>query len=127
MYAWRSTVVEWFRALDLKSCAPDFKLLSDHQLALFQVVPDSIPQLRLYVGSWSVTKCGYLLILIHITYLYYRKSFRYLSFQVLVALLYTDIRHIKSLLIKLKFIRVFFHNASCQSGFLICLRNSLRP
>ena len=66
-------MVEWFRALDLKSCAPEFKFLSDDQLDLFQLIPNSILQLRLYVGSWSATKCSYLLILINIIYLHNRK------------------------------------------------------
>ena len=43
------------RAPDLKSGNPEFKSRPDHQLDLFQVVPDSTPRLRLYIVNWSAS------------------------------------------------------------------------
>ena len=41
------------RVSGLKSEDPEFKSRSDHQLDLFQELPDSTPRLRLDIANWS--------------------------------------------------------------------------
>ena len=45
------------RVPDMNSGDPEFKSHYDHQLDLFQEVPGSTPQLRLYIANWSASGC----------------------------------------------------------------------